>query len=179
MKAKHQTTYSLETLKKGFEFTDDDLAANRNGYMTDAQKVRLKSRAKGDNLFLWFATAVLAYGTVAVFSEAIPESDIFRIIIATVMALLTLWCTKLAYQRGNRIPKELQDGTVAHVKGEINLRHMGQQPDSGSRFVIVGGVRFNDLRKEEYYALQNGKPYGFYYTPKTNYIVSVYTIDAD
>jgi hypothetical protein len=158
-----------------FEFTEEDLKANKRGLLSPSQKEWLKSIAQGTRSFSW-TNSFIAIGFVflglcivlglslqnersraALFSD--PMNLIVLIgIVPLILGILAL-VTFLNYRSANR----LENSVLSSVSGSI--RHdYDSSGESGitTYYVIVGKKKFkfaDDMSR----AFKEGEKYKFYY----------------
>jgi len=166
-------------------FSDVDLEANRQGYLSDAQRKRLDSDVdmlrRQSKAVVWFFAAfavfILVVGGISEFNNAGRDMDKFLspsniagfaimiIMFGGIMSVSMLWSwwTTRRYEQGNIRTVE---GRAEVVRGEMNVRGM-RTPIYNvkiwrgmfSRFIF----RFQDSDSLEHF--KHGKRYRVYYIP--------------
>lgn len=153
-------------------FSRDDLAVNREGRITPAQKARLRWNAIQTGLLAIVFLAVLAGGFVL---ASIARSAWYAvatigwaIILALVLPTMAGYCIKWL-REGNDTIATVQGtgwkGFTYPVSGRSTLKHY-----------IINGTRF-DVGSRAYDALVEGAPYRVYHTPFTKTILSIEAVE--
>src|SRR5688572_22883216 len=115
---------SADKLQKALKFTDADLKANRDGYMSKAQRRNL-SRYRASLLFFGVG-ALIAPFTVLVMSLAINDfamsSGILALFIVTLC--LAFFAAYLLFWQWRNSKKDLKKGDVVAVQGKLEQQEM-------------------------------------------------------
>jgi hypothetical protein len=161
------------TLEEAFKFTWEDLAENRQGRLSEAQKQRLRRfplRFLFGFLFM-FGFGALFY-LVAIVSRGgrglTPEFVIFlfgTIFVVMIPLMIIQWW---------RLLSDIRDGTVMTLRGtaKIKQRQIGR---NNIAYVEIDGAGQNlDLWVE---AFEDGENYVVYYTPRLKRVVAAEKID--
>lgn len=165
-------SYETLSLASGLNFTGDDLIANRNGRLSDAQAARLRSRA-GCSIIV---------GTVLVL--ALAGSGIW-------LALAEAWLWSIAFfvmagglfwlNRSGRasVTTERQNGQVAMIKGEaiLSADDYASPNRKMTEYILTIGDEAFVLSKDAFSAFEDGDIYTVYYLPKARIVLSAESAD--
>jgi hypothetical protein len=165
-------------LKSVFRFNDEDLDANRNGYMTKRQRVRLRDK-RWDRIgpYAGFA-ALLAFmfvcSLVSSGSRTRPRQDtlsmlgLFFFIFGPMIGVLVL----LAYRELRRIKTDLYKGDISIAWGRARLDIMDGGRGPARYKLNIEGIEF-DISKMQLLTLRHGERYRVFYAPNSKVILSV------
>ena len=175
-----------DVLQRALGFTDEELEANRNGYLTEEQRGRLAERRKlrgcGTRLAVvaFVVSAALLVGAPLVIGgsggqsaeEAFRQALPYTLPVAGVFLGVGLLFVVVGYARG----RDLDTGKVSVVEGAVerSTRFVGGKVRMMGYYVTIGGVRFQ-VQKGEYEAFVEGGRYRVYYVkdPPVGVILSV------
>lgn len=151
------------SLEDALQFNAIDLAANRQGYLTQEQRERLYvSRLR--------VGSVLRHGIVLMIAIALCFVTRNTLGAAFILLAATLGMVMLSLQARN-IP-DLQQSTarVAQVRGVVqrNTINMGQRTQ---HVIRVEGLSFK-VSEAQYYAFKDRSKYILYYLPQTYTLLS-------
>jgi hypothetical protein len=154
-------------------FTADDLAANRDGKISDSQKVYLRSYR------LLQARAYFVFGLFLLLIAAVPGLRYFRSTVrdgydllgAVVFFAFALLLIGLGVNRWRRVQKDIQNGVVNNANGTARL-HIKRAGRGHYEYKLrVEGQEF-DLSKDTIAAFTEGQSYRVYYTPLSKVVLS-------
>ncbi len=156
-------TKPLPTLVEALGFTDADLAANRAGRLSDAQKQRLtKGWRRTLSIFIGVIAAVGFAATLALFLGQRNNSPVLTVvgIALTLINALTVGIGAQSYLRTSR---DLRSGSVAAVSGVVShtLRVSGRL----ATYVLRLDGEEVIVPKPVFFAIEEGKPYRLYRAP--------------
>ena len=158
-----------------FEFTEEDLKANKRGQLSPSQKEWLKSIARGTRSFSW-TNSFIAIGFVflglclilALFlqnerSRAALFSDSLNLIVLIGTVPLVIGIMALAMFPNYRNANKLENAALSTVSGAVRFDY-DSSGESGitTHYVIVGKKNFkfaDDMSR----VFQEGEKYKFYY----------------
>ncbi len=182
IKRKPQSPPPLSTVLK---FNDDDLAANRDGYMTVRQRSRLQQETRrfvqkhvavGLSILLFFGCLL-----VILFQSA-SISQINLMTICTLILGITLTLAQpgfLFYKalgRRRAVRADLYKGSVAVTEGLVALTIYQRGRYSGLE-ISVGGEAFK-VDSDVFVAFKNGEPYAIYYAPHSRTLLAAERIES-
>jgi heme/copper-type cytochrome/quinol oxidase subunit 4 len=158
-----------------FEFTEDDLKANKRGQLSQSQKEWLKMVGKGgvrlQSFNVWIAIGFMFLGLCLILALFLRNEDtraalfanplnfgIFPILIVVVVSILAL---SLLLARWNA--NKLQNAVLSSASGNVRF----DQDSSGESgittyYVVVGRKKFK-FGDDMSGAFQEGEKYRFYY----------------
>ena len=142
-------------------FSPDDLAANRNGKLSDYQRGRLRFMLLRDTL-LYGLFALVPFVILVVLLTAQSSSPFVLLILALLVLAFVVYIVNL--QRSTRADLS---GEVKVVTGRVDLRDVGR----GIYRIGVGQQNFQ-VSAKVYYAFADGRFYRVYYTPNLKTILS-------
>lgn len=146
----------MSDLATAFEFTPDDLIYNRAGTLSPRQQAEMR-RLRG---FLFWGMGLCLVALIGVWGGNIGEGSIcFALVIVFMFALVTYaWINS---------SQALQENTVIYVEGAVQLRQHGRR-----HYVQIEDREYAvNLRRFE--ALEEGKIYRIYFTPKYDLILAI------
>ncbi|HEX2908356.1 MAG TPA: hypothetical protein VHO69_15900 [Phototrophicaceae bacterium] len=164
-KPKAKNEASEEQLEAVIGFTPADLEANRDGQLSDGQKIRFRGQR---NLILAFAILVMVCIPFVALTGFVKRTDwglgaIGLILFLVLSTFGTL--AALALVRIIRLMHDLQDNRAEAVQGPIKLEmHQG--------YHIVIGDQMWHVHQDVFLAFKNGEPYCLYYAPHSRTLLS-------
>jgi hypothetical protein len=169
-KPKHKPEHLL---MEALDFTDEDLAANREGYLTKRQLLRLSQRQNS-----WTMGVVLAaIGSVFLCAFAIMDGIRIgdtvssRVGIIGLIAILAGGFVLYTWTKGARFAVDLRQGELEAVEGRVALDVISQG-SSGNAYTVQIEDRTFAINKPIFLAFKNGDPYRIYYAPHSRTILS-------
>jgi hypothetical protein len=168
-------------------FTEADLAANRQGRLSEAQKARLRARI-AQTAILGLLVASLPLTFVVVSIGILTTSDQFGgssessslvvvVVILIIMAALGLIPLSATLPVWRRARRALADGVVAAIDGSIDFEAIGSK-----RFALIvedeagRELQFN-VKKGAHKAFDNSARYRIYFTPLLGHVVAAEQLD--
>lgn len=153
-------------------FTESDLAANHDGYFSDAQKLRLKPQTDlyialaSIGAFMGFVIAMICF-YIGNESENYVYVTGFFIAVFGICFIGIAWALNLAKQikRGYGVKK-------AEGYAELYITYSGEDDDVPNYKFKIGGVGFG-LNREVYEAFEHGKYRVYYFRLLKNELLSV------
>ena len=155
-------------------FTEEDLEANRDGYLTKEQRSKLNRDRRSWKIFLVLALAAAPFGTIMAIVDGIRIHDTFSsrvgiiglLWIVVFGAIVYLWFKKKALDR------DLLKGDVVVVEGTVQTgRRFLRQRGSPPYFLNVEGISWN-VDTYIVFGFANGDPYAIYYAPHSKTMLS-------
>lgn len=179
-KTKGKPQYGLSSqqiaLMKVIGFTEDDLDANRDGYMSKKQRGALSRERQQWLKFI----AIIIGGTSVLYTlfllKSIIRGDQFPdniLIIAFICLAAALMSMYMGFKR-SRVNADLRKGDVYIAEGLISLYIQKIQNGQLVFYIYHADIqqqRFK-LEKTVYDAFVNGEPYAIYYAPNSKTILS-------
>lgn len=174
----------MPDLQKAFDFTDEDLQANYNGWITEEQKEKALSHASD---YVWLAKA--GWVLFGIFTLATIASKPFFCVMASCL-LINMPVTLAGLVVRRRTIGNLNQSQLRVVDGYSVLyfdrfRHYGlfwwtwrRNPETHGYarcFLEIqgsAGVKFN-ITIPQYHALRDLQPYKVFYLPVGKYILSI------
>lgn len=163
-------------------FSADELTANREGYMTEEQRERLRRELMPyASLVMGLSMTVLLIVAYFVIQwllglQNLKDDGLFLAILVIAGLICVPWgmLDVAIHQRRTRF--DLQKGTVVSVCGPVHLefgwRVLGIRIHTGNRHqLIIEGVRFA-VSESVLLAFHDGTSYCVYYTPHRKIILS-------
>lgn len=168
-KPKHKPEHML---MQAIGFTEEDLDANREGYMSKRQRVILGSNRTFWNTLTTFA-AILAIPLAFLFSFcsfiSAPSSS-FKLGNMALFCLLIAGIIYFMKRKWARVIDDLRTGDVSAIEGRVKLDFADRGNWSLYSLAISGEI-FN-VKKSVFLAFKNGDPYRIYYAPHSKTILS-------
>ncbi|WP_204137677.1 hypothetical protein [Halomicronema sp. CCY15110] len=144
-------------LARVFEFSPADLAANRMGMISDAQKARMTHTYDANCRMAWvifaliFGLGFLGFSADMIRNENLGVDTVLIYFGVTACWGLIVWAFILYH--GHQLQRTLRQGNVQPVAGQIQLwteRSEGMR----SRYFCVGGYKFRMDNYTDFSALQ-------------------------
>ncbi len=148
-------------------FTFEDLAANRAGMLTPAQRSRLRGVLLRETL-IYSAFALVPLFVLIVLLNNPDISPFVLLALALIALAFVLYVVGL--QRSTRADLAAQ---VSVVSGQIDLRDVGR----GLYRLVIGKQSF-EVSREVFSSFVNGRFYHIYYTPNLKTIVSAESTES-
>lgn len=170
-------------LMKELDFDVEDLAGNRDGYMTKTQQEKLRQAMPPSALLvgLFLLTLVVApYFTIQwLLSLADAQDYDFIPMIFVIIGAISIPSAMVdAGWKRYRTHKDLRNGTVDAACGSVNLQtgvrlaFAIRRYNQNTHELIVDGVIFQ-VSEAMLLAVHNGAPYCVYYAPSLKKIMSI------
>jgi hypothetical protein len=162
-----------QTLMDAFKFSAADLAANRSGNMTDAQKLVLRDQQQ----FYFVSYGLFSAIFFVVFIASIVHFDSYSnsVLLTSVMMTLIsgglfLNFTFMLITKVRKVQIDITEATIASVAGRLSFYVIN------SRNVIyqieIKDVRLNITQKAKT-LLTQGQSYAVYYAPKSHIVLAI------
>lgn len=158
-------------LATALKFNDNDLMANRDGYMTKEQRVRL--RRIGLSRYLPSAFGSIVFG-IAFFLCLLLLLTGLRdgqlLFLLSIFGFMSVWLAGYAYVHWRKFKADLEKGNVAMAAGQIRLNIYG----FGNRIGFSVGIEKQSfgVKRRILLAFKNGEPYQIYYAPHSRTLLS-------
>ncbi len=170
-KLKHKPEHML---MDAIGFTEEDLEANRQGIITDAQKVHFRREYQKSAFAFLPALVILAFFTIGLLSSGLlfiqPGSIVLPFLFFIVYLAYLSW-------RRQQAVDAIRRGNLESVEGRIQLNTTAS--NSRQLFTIsVQNQKFN-IKKNVFLAFKNGDPYVIYYVPRSKSILSAEWLRED
>jgi membrane protein implicated in regulation of membrane protease activity len=162
-----------KALMMAFEFDEQDLAANRLGQITDAQRDALRSTQQERGAIWWgiyltvAALAVTLCGVLLLKGASTQEWLFLFSIIVPVVILVSL----LRLMLGRIERRELQRGQISSITGTATTHF-----EINQMILKVGNKSF-EVSPGQSKAVQEGQTYTVYYLRRSNLIVAIEPVD--
>lgn len=168
-KAKHAEPPSLAD---ALQFSDDELALNRDGQLSDRQRDDLLSVAhqiRSFELLVYLAAAIVA---VLVILDGIRRGDTLssRVVMLGVLGVIVYGLEMVIQRYTSRYRLDAQAERIATRQGQV-LLDIRQSSNSANYMVSVSGEKFN-VARDAFFAFKNGDPYVLYYAPRSRRLLS-------
>lgn len=165
--------YQDDALAAALRFTDQDLAANRAGHLSSAQRTmlgnaRTGARKIGKRNAIFLVVFVIVVGAVLIQLESkatgVGSEAVLGVVGSLAAALLIFG---LAARRSRGRWDSMVSGTVSRVQGQVKTRTRRITGDDGSvgyvYEVSIGGTRFRVAGEPVLMAFTSGRSYAAYY----------------
>jgi hypothetical protein len=169
--------YSLvDVLARTNRFRVEDLAENRQGRLTNAQKFRLWRRILQPVLI--FALVLLVFAALFVALVAVDENGYYlRAVLREsgwrigLILLALLFLTVAFLWRSSKLILDLRDGSVASAEGHV-AKVFSTYYRGSAMFYVINDLRFK-VSNQAYNALVEHVTYRIFYTPRSKFLVSI------
>lgn len=160
-----------DNLQQALNFTEEDLEANRDGKLSDQQRIKLETARRGSFRVLWVMTIITLFSGFLGFSLGGIGFMAFASIalLLAILALVEYLTSYRAYHHDLDAPRiEIAQGMIDYVRdGGSNLLDTELRP-SGIR---VGSIKFL-LMEDQALMFEEGEVYILYYAPATQRLLS-------
>jgi hypothetical protein len=169
-----------EKLAKALKFTEEDLIANRDGYMTKPQRVTLRKSFSWWRAGLWLVgssacLSISVWAQIQLFLNAAKQDItypfssplLFSVYCLPFIAFIGIWVI-FAYFGGRNARADLRKGEVAMVEGIVTIQ---RRNTSRPKLCVDNGWWFLIPYKASSTVVE-GKYYTIYYAPHTMQILS-------
>jgi hypothetical protein len=154
-------------LKQAFLLTEQDLKANRAGFMTEIQQAYLAHKRRDFiKAFAGFITMSTIMGLVFLFTSSTSRGQSTGFL----GLCLTVGFCIYARMKLAQMSRDAAQNQVVSVQGRIKRRHHGRKP-SRHYFVYVEKQSF-EIPQAVHEILMDGKTYLVYYTPHSKTLVA-------
>jgi hypothetical protein len=166
----------VDVLARTNRFRVEDLAENRQGRLTSAQKFRLWRRILQPVvifalillIFVALFVALVSVDENGYYLRAVLRESGWRIVlillVLPVLALTFLW-------RSSKLILDLRDGSVASAEGHV-AKVFSMYYRASAMFYVIDGMRFK-VSHQAYNALVEHTTYRIFYTPRSKFLVSI------
>ena len=158
-------------LQNTFEFGDVDVAANRDGKLTEWQQRRLKEKQSKALLDLLLAAGI---GVVGFFSLSIP---LIKLLFIAFVAFIVF----SGFQHWQNFNRDMQlSSTVHSLKGWAS-KHKRFSRYDGFRYVYsldLGGTSFT-INRTQFETVIEGMEYRVHYSPLTRTLLSIEKVEKE
>ncbi len=162
-----------DSLNRALEFTVEDLAANRNGFLSSAQRLQLEQqRWKGARGYVLLAAV---FGVVALipalrfFTSSIRDTN--DLIGACIFGALTLALAWTAYTRWQQIHFDAARGTASVISGIVRLETRTVNRGNVVYKLKIQGLDFQ-VSEAALQVFTDGETYRVYYAPESKIVLS-------
>lgn len=160
-KSKHK---SGNPLMQALNFNEDDLAANREGRLSKAQRNLLYSHQNVQNT--WILLSFLT-GCPLMLVLLLAASRLGALILVPVMVIGLAVATWFFLSQRQRFARDLADA-VHVLEGPVQLDVISE-----STYIVAIGDQELSVKKAAFLAFKNGDPYRIYYAPHSKTVLSV------
>lgn len=165
-------------LTEALGFGAEELAANREGYMTKRQRVML---SQGRGLWRWLYIAILILTPIAFMviiwdGYRIGDTPSSRFGIICFASLLASISFVYAYLKWRNLNHDLLKGNVESIEGNARLESYRAR-DGMKYFVKLGNNKFK-IGRNAFQEFTNDQKYRVYYSPHSRKIISAEEING-
>lgn len=155
-------------------FTEEDLQANREGYLTKSQRSKLNRDRTSWKIFTALALGAIPFGTVMAILDGIRRHDTVASRIG-IIGLICIVCSCIAvyvWLDIKRLDRDLHKGDVQVVEGRVQVgERLFRRRGTPRYYVSLQGISWN-VGYIVSSAFKNGDPYAIYYAPHSKTILS-------
>jgi hypothetical protein len=161
-----------EHLMWAIGFTEEDLEANQDRYITKRQRLILNRERTEWRLFCYSAVVLSPIACAAAIVDGILIGDTIasRIGIISLICLLTAIFFTYCYLKWQQYDADLSKGDVAVVEGHVTLSWY--QERNGTKYKIKMQSRTFIVSKSIFNTFKDGDFYAVYYSPHTKKLLS-------
>lgn len=166
-------------LATAFEFTENDLHANRQGHLSDDQIRWLRTNAQAYQAGM-FPCGVIA-AVLALTAAALATMSGWLQLLALVVAGLALMAVALlgyTVWYGRHFRRDIREQRVRSIEGQMHKDVTTHRRSASIIYTIeVDGSR-HVVNKEQFTAVREGRPYRLYVTPLAGMLLTLEPLDA-
>jgi hypothetical protein len=156
-------------LASALKFTPEDLEANRNGRMSEAQrKPYAVPQVSRIAIYVILGHALLLVGIFGAIAIVVNEPALWGILLLVAgLALLPFFVSRNEFLRRPVVQDDVNRGKVARVCGVVEL------PMENNRYHLhIEGKQFRNLTLKVWGAFRPNQAYCIYYLPQSSIILS-------
>lgn len=159
-------------LVSNLNFTPEDLEANRDGVMTERQRIALEARAAPKSHA--FTGAFILWGliTLGAVDSSISTTD--KMLVSIVSLLLVATVAGAYSEWANKFFNDAEDGVVRELTGRVILDTNANR----TRFTLTIGYMTFKLDRQAYLRFRHLDTYTIYYAPGSHIILSFRRADG-
>ena len=155
--AQNEMSHLQAVLAEVFEFSQADIAANRKGQLSAAQRERITNKHYANSRFAWelffiiFGLGLLGFSAEMIRTGNMGMKSLLTYFGVTAFFGLIVWAFILYYR--HQMKRTLRQGSAQPVEGKIQLvTERGERMQS--RYFCIGNHRFRIDRYKHFVALQ-------------------------
>jgi hypothetical protein len=162
-----------------FGFTEEDLEANRDGYLSPSQRVALRRVRRGWRDWSFLTVIVCAFASMIAVLDGIRVGDPLerRTSVIGLICVATAVVFTVCYQRWQQYQKDLWKGDVAVIIGNISVTQYEER--FGTKCVVRVSRRTFTVDALAAQTLHNGERYAIYYSPHSGKLLSAELLPAN
>jgi hypothetical protein len=173
-----------EELMYGFQFSEADLEANREGHLTEHQRKIILERERPDWLFYYgmgIFGILFGFVTVPVIADMFkhPEDNlVYNLFVVFIICLVvggSIYALRLGPKSRKALLQDLEDGIAKSVQG-LALVDPGYRRVQAT--ITVNEFKFKAPR-DAILRVKHLEPHIFYYLPRSKIILSVEVVEQD
>ncbi|MEO8606324.1 MAG: hypothetical protein ABI690_00455 [Chloroflexota bacterium] len=174
-------TDSQQKLMQTLNFTEADLTANRDGYLSERQKAYWRQRRKLTTIAFRLGQIVVVLLLAGLVQLAAQKNGIIWLaFIVGLMGLAVLWALGDLLNPATDYQEDLRKGHVYSICGDMKRTSLSKgyarYPHDYYHKMQIETVEFS-ANGYRWSAFQNGKSYCIYYMPDSKIILSAEAID--
>jgi hypothetical protein len=161
---------TIGTLPETLNFTPEDLAANRAGHLSEAQKERLTHNWQRT---LWIVIAIVVVcglGATTLLFLAQQQGSPILSFIGVGVTVLNAVIVGVGAQSYLRTSRDIREGRVAEMSGAVS--HTIRVSGRVATYILKLDGQPLVVSKPVFFAVEDGKPYRFYRAPASKTLLS-------
>jgi hypothetical protein len=161
------------TLMDAIGFTEEDLEANRNEYITKKQRMRLDRERNAWKSLRVLAMLACPIGIIIAIWDGIRIHDTVasRIGISGFIIVMTTGIATYTWLKMRGFSADLYKGEVSVISGQVKLRSEFHR--NGWHYSVkIQNVKFPNIPQSVFQAFEEGSYYNIYYAPHSKMIFS-------
>ncbi|MEO8609571.1 MAG: hypothetical protein ABI690_16890 [Chloroflexota bacterium] len=173
-KRQHPLSDAQSKLMNALRFTEEDLQANRDGYLMKQQRSKLNG-IRTSWLLCFILTLIVVPFLVAwtvIDGVRIHDTAVSRLGIIGLIWIIASGTCVYCWFKKRRLDHDLHKGNVQVVKGTAQVKYGTMRQKGTSPYdLIIDGLTWN-MGYFASSAFTNGDPYAIYYAPHSKQILS-------
>jgi hypothetical protein len=143
----------LAALMVVFNFTNDDLAANQSGKLTDSQKSMIPTWA-GADIWHFIMLYLLIGGPCCLFTASVSSANVdsWFYLIPILIGLRLVWNMVKLLNKWSKLTPESIDSNLSAVEGIVTKHYQTRIPGQEICYLQVGGKRLY-IKRDQYEAV--------------------------
>jgi hypothetical protein len=161
---------TIGTLTETLSFTPEDLAANRAGNLSEAQKERLTRNWRRTLGIVIGLVIVCGLGATILLFVAQQHGSPILSAVGVLVTFVNAAIVGLGAQSYLRTSRDIREGRVTELSGVVS--HTIRVSGRAATYILNVGGQPLVVTKPVFFAVEDGKPYRFYRTPMSKTLLS-------
>jgi hypothetical protein len=161
---------TIGTLPETLGFTPEDLAANRDGRLSEAQKARLTRNWRRTLWIVIGLVIVCGLGATILLFVGQQQGSAILSFVGILVTFVNAAIVGLGAQSYLRTSRDIREGRVAELSGVVS--HTIRVSGRVATYILKLDGQPLVVSKPVFFAVEDGKPYRFYRAPASKTLLS-------